>query len=322
MKQYIETLYSFNELSNVAKAKALNDLADLNTMEDWHAYIYADAANVSIKITAFNLDNRSIEGELEDGISETVRMILVEHGQDTDTYKLAKAYDTQWDALVTKHSDGVNVSQVAEENSHNFDMEADEMEATFTNAILDKYLSMLLEEYAYKSSDKAIIETIEANEYTFTAKGELKNVDAKEDTFVSYLETHFEVVSFFARVEDKHVDSVVNQVRDDNGSTGLYELAKDWTEEFQQLHEGREWDGEFIDEIEEFCARKNAVKPVPKVDTKEAQIEFLTAFVDEWDEASDEEQPALTDKLNAYLTANGLPIMAADELLAQLTITE
>jgi hypothetical protein len=43
------------------------------------------------------------------------------------------------------------------------------------------------------------------------------------------------------------------------GTGGIYELAEQWTDEFENLHLDQEWDGEFFDEIEKFCNSKNTV---------------------------------------------------------------
>lgn len=82
----------------------------------------------------------------------------------------------------------------------------------------------------------------------------------------SYLETHFEVVSYIER----YMLSVGGSDYDDNtspiierhkaqGHGGLYELAKEWTDEFQSIHENTEFDGNWIDTIDEFLSNKNNI---------------------------------------------------------------
>lgn len=81
--------------------------------------------------------------------------------------------------------------------------------------------------------------------------------------FDSWYETHHEVVSFMTNIlrdrsEIPQDDTSVIWDEVDSGGTGrLYELAKEWTDEFEQKNKGRKWDGEFFDEIWEFCNRKN-----------------------------------------------------------------
>lgn len=76
--------------------------------------------------------------------------------------------------------------------------------------------------------------------------------------FTSWQETHFEIVDFitFIRKADK-LTGEVKKRQEQQGTGGLYELAEEWTDEFEELHKGREWDGDFFDEIEEFCDLKN-----------------------------------------------------------------
>jgi hypothetical protein len=78
--------------------------------------------------------------------------------------------------------------------------------------------------------------------------------------FTSWQETHFEVVDFIVTVRNtlEHNNCVIWKVQEGQGTGGLWELAETWTNEFEKLNEGREWDGEFFDEIEEFCRRKNS----------------------------------------------------------------
>jgi hypothetical protein len=75
--------------------------------------------------------------------------------------------------------------------------------------------------------------------------------------FTSWQETHFEVVSEITK--NLRVDKptgLVFKTMMEKGTGGLYELAEELTDEFELLNEGREWDGEFFDEIEEFLTEK------------------------------------------------------------------
>lgn len=80
--------------------------------------------------------------------------------------------------------------------------------------------------------------------------------------FESWQETHYEVVA--AITTELMADYEYNEFRDDiiritireKGHGGLYELANDLTDEFETLHQGREWDGEFFETIENFLDEK------------------------------------------------------------------
>ena len=76
--------------------------------------------------------------------------------------------------------------------------------------------------------------------------------------FDSWQETHYEVVAEITRiVEADEPFGLVSETLSTQGTGGLYELAKELTDEFEKLHAGREWDGEFFDEIWEFLSTKN-----------------------------------------------------------------
>lgn len=75
--------------------------------------------------------------------------------------------------------------------------------------------------------------------------------------FDSWHETHFEVVAAITREHQKDQPAgVVKERHEAQGHGGLYELAKELTDEFELLNDGRLWDGEFFDEIEEFLNKK------------------------------------------------------------------
>lgn len=75
--------------------------------------------------------------------------------------------------------------------------------------------------------------------------------------FDSWYETHHEVVSFLTlEYERDSVTSRVAEFYERNGTGGMYELARELTDEFETLNKGREWDGEFFEEIEFFLTQK------------------------------------------------------------------
>ena len=77
--------------------------------------------------------------------------------------------------------------------------------------------------------------------------------------FASWQETHYEIVEHLTLTLDKE-GSMAERVHNNMGIGGLYELAEDLTDEFEELNNGREWDGEFFDEIELFLNKKEQIK--------------------------------------------------------------
>jgi hypothetical protein len=167
-------IYTFEELSEEAKEKAIEKLSNINLDYEWWESEYEDAANIGLKLTTFELErNKHAEGFfLFNSATKVADKIMSEHGNECATYKTAFNFLNERDTLVRKFSDGVNFDVVAEENDYEFDREADELEEQFLEDILSDYADILQKQYEYLYSEEAIKETIEANEYEFTEDGE------------------------------------------------------------------------------------------------------------------------------------------------------
>lgn len=174
MKTKIIKLYSFDELDQDQQQKAIENLYDINVDHDWWHWTYDDAEEIGLKIESFDLDrNRHATGYLKNSLSECCELILKNHGKDCETAKTAEDFLIQWGELVAKHSDGINTNEVHEDNEHEFDQEADELEKEFLMSLLEDYSIILQNESEYLMSDEAIIETIKANEYYFDEDGNI-----------------------------------------------------------------------------------------------------------------------------------------------------
>ena len=148
-------VYPFDELSEDAKEKAIENLSDINIWHEWWENTFEDAKNVGIKIMEFKLDRGNYcRGTIEDAM-DTARAILKEHGNICETWQTAKDFH---DVVAKDGEDTADFESLCEE---------------FTYSILEDYQIMLQKEYEYLSSEGAIIETIKANEYEFTENGEL-----------------------------------------------------------------------------------------------------------------------------------------------------
>lgn len=83
------------------------------------------------------------------------------------------------------------------------------------------------------------------------------------NSFENWYESFFEVTTYIEerlRFYDNNDGNEVEEIHrrvESEGRGGLYLLAKEWTDEFEELNKGREWDGEFFDEIDEFLIKKN-----------------------------------------------------------------
>lgn len=79
--------------------------------------------------------------------------------------------------------------------------------------------------------------------------------------FESWYETHDEIVAgITSALSVTALQSVDGNLPDRvmylGGTGAIYELGKKLTDKFEKLHEGREWDGEFFDEIEAYLEKE------------------------------------------------------------------
>ena len=166
MKTIQQTIYSFNELSAKAKQKAISEFSDINVDYDWWEFTYDDAEEIGLTITGFDMcAHNSIEWESRTGWDpkDIAEAIIKNHGKDGDTYKAARKYlDTIIPILVAE--------QLTQEEYN--DREAfEELGEEFGKEIAHCYWKMLEEDYQYRQTDEAIIETINANDYEFYKDG-------------------------------------------------------------------------------------------------------------------------------------------------------
>lgn len=151
------TAYTFDELSETAKEKALYNNRDINTDDNWWEWTYQDAENFGIKITSFDIYYRKITIELTLDPLEVANKIMDLCGPTSDLYSFAEVYVTAYNKLVVTGSDT--------------DEKLEELVSVFKHALRQEYIDLLVREYDYLESDEAVIETLMANMCEFTEDG-------------------------------------------------------------------------------------------------------------------------------------------------------
>jgi hypothetical protein len=157
-------VYTFAELNDDQKEKALSNLYDINVDHDWWDFTYDDAKEIGLKITSFDFD-RYVEGQFTLSADEVAANIIRDHGGNCETYKTARAF-----------VDEKNAISMPDDDSDDFPEWEDkmlEMDDNFLKSLLEDYRIMLRKEYEYLTSEEAIIETINANEYEFDENGRI-----------------------------------------------------------------------------------------------------------------------------------------------------
>jgi hypothetical protein len=170
-------VYTWDELTDEQKEKALSKLYDLNTGYEWWQSVYEDAEDVGIKITSFDLDrNRHAEGKFTMNATDVAKAIVEDHGPDCETYKTAREFLNAVTPMIDFRDNFADDDNTTEEEYKTFDDNTDkieELEEEFLKSILEDYSIMLQKEYEYLSSEEAIVETIKANEYEFDENGNI-----------------------------------------------------------------------------------------------------------------------------------------------------
>lgn len=164
------TLYSFDELSEEGKKKAIENLYDLNIMHDWWESTYEDAERIGLKISSFDIDRGNYcQGEFIKEAEKVASLILENHGEECETYKTAKTFIDEYKPKKEKFESENEGFYFEHEN------EGADLQSEFLKSLLEDYRIILQKEYEYLTSEEQIIESIKANEYTFTENGKLEN---------------------------------------------------------------------------------------------------------------------------------------------------
>lgn len=169
-KQY--KVYKFDELSKEAKEKAVGNLADINVDFPWWRFTYEEAEEVGVDILEFDCDRGTIGLDFVKGVclDDVIDKIMKNHWEERSTYKAAK----KWKEIIEKERETAIKEGIIETEDVFEDTPLyDDIVSCFKYAIGQCYLFMLTEEVEYAQSEKAIIETIKANDYNFLENGGL-----------------------------------------------------------------------------------------------------------------------------------------------------
>ena len=168
MKTKTIEIYEFDELSESAQDKAIDNIRTINNDYEWWDSIYEDAKDAGIILESFDLDrNRHAKGYFSNGAEGCAHLIVDNHGEICETYKTARAYLKDRDKLMRTPIDG-DFDETALDNSLN------DLDTDFLQSILEDYSMSLQREYEYIDSKENLLEVIACNEYTFNVNGQLE----------------------------------------------------------------------------------------------------------------------------------------------------
>lgn len=155
-------IYKFNELSDQAKQKAIEHYSDILIDYQWWDFIYEDATRLGLKINSFDTYRRDIDIIYEYNPDDVAYRILKEWGEGTDMHRLATEYITKYNSLY---------HEVIDDDCIYDTDEITELDNDFLHDLGEYFLSFLQSEYEWRTSEEAIAETIEANDFDFYENG-------------------------------------------------------------------------------------------------------------------------------------------------------
>lgn len=168
--------YKFNELDEQTKLQVVEDNIHINVEFDWWDCTYETFRESGIKVNSFDIGRRrECEIDFLEGGYEIATNIVDTFGEAMEIVNDAKDFIEKWDALVKYHGEGNEIDgySVKEELYDDFDEDVEGITNDLKRSLQHEILKWLRDEYEYLTSEEAIIEMIEANEYEFTEEGKL-----------------------------------------------------------------------------------------------------------------------------------------------------
>jgi hypothetical protein len=163
-------IYKFSELTEHNQKKVLEKYYDINVDYNWWESTYDDAEQIGLKINEFSVDfdrPKWAKGEFQLSPHEVAANIIRDHGNECETYKTTQTFLDTVNEIQGKYE---------ELEGEDYENEMIEIEDEFLNFLLNDYVDILIKEYEYLTTDKQIIETIEANDIEFLEDGTVFNV--------------------------------------------------------------------------------------------------------------------------------------------------
>jgi len=170
-------VYQFDELSEEVKEKVLDDCRFIMVEYfNWWKFVYEDAENIGLEIVEFDLDRMSIVIKLNTSVLDSIEKAMEYFSNDSKPFTIAKSYYDE----IMKLADSDEVKEYLEENPDDdaydaiYNLSLDDL--FYDDYVYDMrkvFLKMLEEEFEYLTSDEAIIEMFEANDYEFFETGKV-----------------------------------------------------------------------------------------------------------------------------------------------------
>ena len=181
MREMTTMVYSFNELSDDAKKRALNAFRDINVEYDWWDGAY-DTIRAAGNLLGLDIDRINFDTDLYcifnadyEYARGAAKAVKAEFPQNTDLHKIA----SELQALQKRHFYSLScaVTKGRTTNRYSCFRFGEDYECEDLGDIIDDFAHwariQLRDDAEYRMSDEAVKEMIEANEYEFDEAGNL-----------------------------------------------------------------------------------------------------------------------------------------------------
>jgi hypothetical protein len=175
----IETkAYLFKELDEQTKEKAIRNNYDIAIQDDWYHFTKDDLKEVDIELRSFDIDRGSYAEIHIDYFFNTCEKIIKSHGENCDTYKIAERYIKEYNSIQEKIDSLNDYENDNSDEEHlnklmQLDKDLEDLDEEYQKEFSEEVLSMLRKEYEHMTSEEYLVDMFEANEYEFTAEGEM-----------------------------------------------------------------------------------------------------------------------------------------------------
>ena len=163
MKTIEIKVYKFDELDKQTKEKVIENYRYINVDNTfWYDWIKEDFIRLGLEIQGFDIGSGNAVKIYIDNLEETSKSILHEFGDSVAIKQTAKNYINEYEKIQANFKEDQDIEREVELLDEQYEKEYSE-----------DILSYLRSNYDWETSDEAVINTIEANEYDFTTEGKI-----------------------------------------------------------------------------------------------------------------------------------------------------
>ena len=164
MKTIEIKVYKFKELDKQTRKKVIENYRTINVEDiDWYDYISYDFNRLGLEIQAFDLGRRNhIDVSILNTLEETSKLILQEFGDSVGVKQTAKNYLDEYEKILSNFKEDEDIER-----------EVEILDEIYLKEYQEEIISYINNSYAWETSDEAVIDTIEANDYDFTTEGKI-----------------------------------------------------------------------------------------------------------------------------------------------------